>query len=56
MAGKAKTYKDKWGNIKYLGSRKSVPRAVMERFFGQKLRKGSVAHHKNRDKSDNRPS
>lgn len=51
---KAETYKDKWGNVKYRRSRKSVARAVMERLFGHKLQKGSVVHHKNRDKSDNR--
>jgi hypothetical protein len=49
-------YRDKWGNIRYRDSHKTVAVARMERFFGHPLSSGSVVHHKNRDKSDNRPS
>jgi hypothetical protein len=49
-------YKDKWGNLRYRDSNKTIARAVMEKFFGHPLSPGSVVHHKNRDKTDNRPS
>jgi hypothetical protein len=35
---------------------KPVHVLVMEKVFGRKLFKGSVVHHKNRNKLDNRPS
>ena len=50
------TYKDQWGNRRYCDSNKPVARGVMERFFGHPLSTRSVVHHKNRDKTDNRPS
>jgi hypothetical protein len=53
---KSSVYRDKWGNIRYCDSHKTVAVARMEKFFGHKLSKGSVVHHKNRDKSDNRIS
>ena len=53
---RSRVYKDKWGNIKYRDSEKTVARARVEKAFGHKLRKGSVVHHKNRNKSDNRLS
>jgi hypothetical protein len=53
---KTSVYKDKWGNIKYCDSDKTVAVARMEKYFGHKLSPGSVVHHKNRDKSDNRIS
>ena len=53
---KSGTYKDKWGNIRYRDSNKTVTRATMEQFFGHPLKPGSVVHHKNRNKEDNRPS
>jgi hypothetical protein len=53
---KSDTYIDKWGNIRYCDSNKTRARAVMERFFGHPLSPGSVVHHKNRDKTDNRAS
>jgi len=53
---KSEVYKDRWGNIRYRDSHKTVAVAKMEKSFGHKLPKGSVVHHKNRDKSDNRPS
>jgi hypothetical protein len=53
---KSRTYRDRWGNIRYRDSNKTVARAVMEKFFGNKLSPSSVVHHKNRNKSDNRPS
>jgi hypothetical protein len=53
---KSGVYKDRWGNVRYRDSNKTVAVARMEKFFGHKLRKGSVVHHKNRHKSDNRPS
>ena len=49
-------YKDKKGYLKYSDSGKPRHRAVMEKLFGHSLNKGSVVHHKNRDKTDNRPS
>ena len=49
-------YKDRWGNLKYRDSNKPRARAVMEKLFGHRLSKGSVVHHKNRNKTDNRPS
>lgn len=49
-------YRDRWGNLRYRDSHKTVAVARMEKFFGHKLRKGSVVHHKNRNKSDNRVS
>ena len=53
---KSNVYRDEWRNIRYRDSHKTVAVARMEKFFGNKLSKGSVVHHKNRDKSDNRPS
>ena len=53
---KSGIYKDKWGNLRYRDSNKTIARAVMEKFFGHPLSPGSVVHHKNRDKTDNRPS
>lgn len=53
---KSSVYRDKWGNIRYRNSDKTVAVARMEKFFGHKLSKGSVVHHKNRDKTDNKPS
>lgn len=49
-------YRDKWGNIKYRDSGKTVAVARMEKKFRHPLSEGSVVHHKNGDKSDNRPS
>ena len=49
-------YRDRWGNIRYWGSDRTVARACMEKSFGHPLSPGSVVHHKNRNKSDNRPS
>jgi hypothetical protein len=56
MIKKSNLYGDKWENIRYSDSHKTVAVAIMEKFFGHKLRPGSVVHYKNRDKSDNRPS
>jgi lipopolysaccharide export LptBFGC system permease protein LptF len=53
---KSKLYRDKWGNIRYRDSDKTVAVARVEKAFGHKLSKGSVVHHKNRDKSDNKLS
>jgi hypothetical protein len=53
---KSSVYKDRWGNIKYRDSGKTVAVGKVEKAFGHKLSKGSVVHHKNRDKSDNRLS
>ena len=53
---KSNVYRDEWRNIRYRDSHKTVAVARMEKFFGHKLRKGSVVHHKNRNKSDNKPS
>jgi len=53
---RSSVYRDRWGNIRYRDSHKTVAVAKMAKFFGNKLRKGSVVHHKNRDKSDNRLS
>jgi hypothetical protein len=53
---KSPVYKDKRGYLRYSDSNKPKHKAVMERVFGHKLSKGSVIHHKNRDKTDNRPS
>jgi len=49
-------YKDKKGYLRYRDSGKPRHIAVIERLFGHRLSKGSVVHHKNRDKTDNRPS
>jgi len=49
-------YRDEWGNVKYWDSNRSVARARMEKHFGRPLRPGSVVHHKNRNKLDNRSS
>ena len=53
---KSSVYRDRWGNLRYRDSHKTAAVARMEKFFGHKLRKGSVVHHKDRNKSDNRPS
>ena len=53
---KTKPYKDKSGYLRYKDSNKPHHVAVLEKLFGHKLSKGSVVHHKNRDKTDNRPS
>jgi hypothetical protein len=53
---KPDVYKDKWGNIRYRDSDKTVAVARMEQLFKHKLSPGSVVHHKNRNKSDNKPS
>ena len=53
---KSSVYRDRWGNLRYRDSHKTVAVARMEKFFGHKLSKGSVVHHNNRDKSDNRIS
>ena len=49
-------YRDRWGNIRYWDSNRTVARARMGKFFGHPLSQGSVVHHINRDKTDNRPS
>lgn len=51
---KSIVYKDKWGNIRYCDSHKTIAVAMVEKLFGHKLYPGSVVHHKNRKKSDNR--
>ena len=53
---KTKLYKDKSGYLRYKDSNKPHHVAVLEKLFGHKLSKGSVVHHKNRDKTDNRAS
>ena len=53
---KSSVCRDRWGNLRYRDSHKTVAVARMEKFFGHKLRKESVVHHKDRNKSDNRPS
>ncbi|MBA7481410.1 hypothetical protein ES707_16880 [subsurface metagenome] len=53
---KSVLYKDKKGYLRYRDSNKPRARAVMERLFGHHISPGSVVHHKNRDKTDNRPS
>jgi len=53
---KSKVYEDKRGYLRFRNSGKPVHRWVLENFFGHKLSPGTVVHHKNRDKSDNRPS
>jgi hypothetical protein len=49
-------YKDKKGYLRYRDSNKPRARAVIERLFGHPVSPGSRIHHKNRDKTDNRPS
>ena len=51
-----KTYKDKNGYLRFNGSNKLVHRWVVEKELGHPLPKGSVVHHKNRNKLDNRLS
>ena len=53
---KTSVYKDNNGYLRYGDSKKPVHKGVMEKVFGHKLSKGSVVHHINRDKTDNRPS
>ena len=54
--GKRKTYKDKYGYLRYKDSRKSVHRSIVEKKYGRKLGRDLVVHHKNRNKLDNRIS
>ena len=51
----AKTYVKK-GYRYFSDSGKSVSRWAATKKVGGTLRKGTVVHHKNRDKLDNRPS
>ena len=51
---KSKVYKDKRGYFRFRDSDKLVHRWVLEKFFGHKLSRATVVHHKNRDKTDNR--
>jgi hypothetical protein len=51
---KSKVYKDNRGYLRFRNSAKPVHRWVLEKLFGHKLSPGSVVHHKNRDKTDNR--
>jgi len=53
---KSSLYEDKKGYLRYRDSGKPRHIAVVEKLFGHRLSKGSVVHHKNRDKTDNRPS
>ncbi len=53
---KSALYKDKKGYLRYRDSGKPRHIAVVEKLFGHGLSKGSVVHHKNRDKTDNRSS
>lgn len=52
----SKTYKDQNGYRRFKDSDKLVHRYVAEKKIGHKLSPGSVVHHKNRNKSDNRSS
>jgi len=52
----AKTYIDGNGYRRFADSGKSVSRWVAEKKFGHSLSKGSVVHHRNRNKLDNKPS
>lgn len=51
----AKTYVDENGYRRFADSDKPVHRWVAEKKVGN-LRQGTVVHHINRDKLDNRPS
>jgi len=51
---KSKVYEDKRGYLRFRNSGKPVHRWVLEKVFGHKLSPGTVVHHKNRDKTDNR--
>lgn len=53
---KSNLYKDKKGYLRYRDSNKPRHIAVLEKLFGHKLREGTVVHHKNRNKTDNRAS
>ncbi|MFA5406753.1 MAG: HNH endonuclease [Candidatus Nanoarchaeia archaeon] len=52
----AETYIDKKGYRRFSDSGQLVSRWVKEKQFGHKLSEEQVVHHKNRDKSDNKPS
>jgi hypothetical protein len=52
--GRSLLYEDKKGYLRYRDSDKPRHTAVVEKEFGHKLSKGSVVHHINRDKTDNR--
>jgi len=51
-----KTYTDKNGYKRFKDSNKYVHRWVVEKRVERKLTSDEVVHHKNRNKSDNRPS
>ena len=51
---RSKAYKDRRGYLRFSNSDKLVHRWVLEKFFGHKLNPGTVVHHRDRDKTDNR--
>jgi len=51
-----KTYKDKNDYQRFKGSNKLVHRWVVEKRIGRKLKPFEEVHHRNRNRSDNRPS
>jgi len=51
-----KTYKDESGYIRFKDSKKLVHRWVVEKRIGRKLKTFEEVHHRNRNRSDNRPS
>jgi len=52
----ARTYTDKKGYKRFSDSGTSVHRWSASKSMGRSLRSGEVVHHKNRIKTDNRPS
>ena len=51
MSGK--TYKDRFGNVKYADSDKPVARIAAAKKLGRPLKQEEVVHHKDRNKSNN---
>jgi len=51
-----KTYKDRNGYVRFKDSKKFVHKWVVEKRIGRKMKFYEEVHHKNKNRSDNRPS
>ncbi|QQG52325.1 MAG: HNH endonuclease [Candidatus Falkowbacteria bacterium] len=50
------TYRSKRGYVFFKATKKPVHRWIMEKIIGDELRPGTVVHHRDGNKANNRPS